>query len=209
MARLAVLASGNGSNFQALAEAIRGRAASEPAAPRHELVLLAYDRKAAFAAERARALGIPARHVAYAGPSRPEDPERARAAAEAELDAALGEAGAELLALAGFMRLLSPGFVRRWEGRLVNVHPSLLPAWPGAHAIRRAFEAGERRFGVSVHFVDAGMDTGPLIAQSEFRTEADAGLPEIEARVHEEEHRLYPRVVLGLLDEIEAGRRRQ
>ncbi len=209
MARLAVLASGNGSNFQALAEAIRDRANGDPSAPRHELVLLAHDRKAAFAAERARALGIPARHVPYAGPGRPEDPEKARAAAEAELGAALTASGAELLALAGFMRILSPEFVRAWEGRLVNVHPSLLPAWPGAHAIHRAFEAGERRFGVSVHFVDAGMDTGPLIAQSEFRVERGVGLPEIEARVHEEEHRLYPRVVLGLLDEIEAGRRRQ
>lgn len=211
MARLAVLASGNGSNFQALAEALRrGRPGpdGEALSARHDCVLLVYDRKAAYAAERARVLGVPARYVAYAGPGRPADTALAREAAEAEIEAALEGAGADLVALAGFMRLLSPAFVERWKGRLLNIHPSILPAWPGAGAIARAFGAGERRFGVSVHFVDAGMDTGPLIVQSEFRAEAQEGLEAIEARVHELERRLYPRVVLDLLDGIEAERRR-
>ncbi len=216
VAKLAVLASGNGSNFQALVEALRrqptprhGEPVAEDAAtaPRHECVLLVYDRKAAYAAARAQALGVPARYVPYAGPGRPREVLAARDAAEAEINEALRASGAELLALAGFMRLLSPAFVARWEGRIVNIHPSLLPAWPGADAIRRAFEAGERRFGVSVHFVDAGMDTGPLIAQSEFQADVGEDLSAIEARVHALEHRLYPRAVLGLLDELEARRK--
>lgn len=189
MARLAVLASGSGSNFQAIVEALRGR---------HDCVLLLHDRRSAYAAERARLLGVPARYVTYAGRSREE--------AEAGLDAALDEAGAELVALAGFMRILSPGFVRRRAGRIVNVHPSLLPAWPGVDSIRRAFEAGSREFGVTVHLVDEGMDTGPILVQEAFRPTEGESLEAIERRTHEIEHRLYPAALLGLLDGIDARR---
>mgnify|MGYP000918789984 FL=1 len=118
--------------------------------------------------------------------------------AEAELEAALEAAGTDVVALAGFMRLLSPAFVARRRGRLVNVHPSLLPAWPGAHAIERAWEAGDAELGVSVHYVDEGMDTGPLLVQG--RVARAATLEAMEAAVHELEHSLYPRVVVGLLD---------
>jgi phosphoribosylglycinamide formyltransferase 1 len=191
VARLAVLASGNGSNFQAIAEALL---AAEGL--RHRCVLLAYDRKAAFAAERAARLGIEARYVGYF--------RRDIREAEAELAAALDGAGAELVALAGFMRLLSPGFVASRTGRIVNVHPSLLPRWPGAHAIERAYEEGEREYGVTVHFVDEGMDTGPIIASSSFVARAGSSLAEIEDRVHSIEHDIYPRALLGLLDAIDA-----
>lgn len=190
MAKLAVLASGNGSNFEALARALEGSA--------HRLVLLVHDRKDAFARERAARLGIPARHVPYAG--------RIREEAEAELSAALDAAGTELVALAGFMRLLSPGFVERRAGRLVNVHPSLLPDWPGVDSVRRSFDAGAEEFGVTVHYVDAGMDTGPIVAQRKFRRWSGATLEAVEARVHEIEHGLYPRVVLELLGRIDAQR---
>lgn len=192
MARLAVLASGNGGNFQALAEALRGT--------RHECVLLGHDRRAAFAAERARHLGVPAAYVGYAG--------RAREEAEAELLERLRASGADIVALAGFLRLLSPAFVGAWTGRLVNIHPSLLPAWPGLDSVRRAYEAGERRFGVTAHFVDEGMDTGPVIDQAEFEAREGESLESVEARIHELEHRLFPRAVLGLLDRIEEGRSR-
>jgi len=190
LANLAVLASGSGSNFEALARALEGSA--------HRLVLLVHDRKDALARERAARLGIPARHVSYAG--------RAREEAEAELSAALDAAGTELVALAGFMRLLSPGFVDHWTGRLVNVHPSILPAWPGVDSVRRSFEAGAEEFGVTVHHVDSGMDTGPVIAQRKFARWNGATLEELEARVHELEHGLYPRVVLELLDRLDAAR---
>jgi len=191
VARLAVLASGNGSNFKALVEALRP-------ASRHDCVLLVHDRRAAFAAVRARELGVPARYVPYVGRSRDE--------AESEIEAALDEAGADLVALAGFMRLLSPRFVAAWAGRLVNVHPSILPAWPGVESIRRAYEAGGGAFGVTVHLVDAGMDTGPILVQEAFRPRTGSSLAEIERMTHEIEHRIYPAAVLGLLDEIDARR---
>ena len=204
-----------GSNFQAIVERLRAprdaqaldgaegsafRGFAGPAAGdvarHHECVLLVHDRKDAYAAQRAASLGVPARHVSYAGRTREE--------AEAEVDAALREVRADLVALAGFMRILSPAFVADWKGRLVNVHPSLLPAWPGAGAIHRAYGSGERRFGVTVHFVDEGMDTGPVIAQDEFEAIDGEDEAAVEERVHGLEHRLYPKVVLGLLDRIDS-----
>jgi phosphoribosylglycinamide formyltransferase-1 len=204
VAKLAVLASGNGGNFEALVRALCARAeCGMPLCegPRHECVLLAYDRKAAFAAERAARLRVPARYVGYY--------KREAGTAEAELTAALDEAGADLVALAGFMRLLSPAFVASRRGRIVNVHPSLLPAWPGAHAITRAYDAGETEFGVTVHFVDEGMDTGAIIAQEAFARARGESVGEVEARVHEVEHRIYPKAVLALLDGIESERTKQ
>jgi formyltetrahydrofolate-dependent phosphoribosylglycinamide formyltransferase len=197
VARLAVLASGNGSNFEALVAALRARPESE--GPRHECQLLAYDRKDAVAAQRAARLGVPSRNVNFTG--------RARFEAEAEITAALEEADADLVALAGFMRVLSPGFVRRWTGRVLNIHPSLLPKWPGAHAIKDAYESGERDFGVTVHYIDEGVDTGPIVAQESFRAEEGEPMDSIEERTHAIEHRLYARVALEVLDDIERARR--
>ena len=195
MAKLAVLASGDGSNFQALVEALRARPEGEG---HHECVLLLYDRKAAFVAERAAKLGVLSRYVKYF--------ERDRIEAEAEMAAALDEAAADIVALAGFMRMLSPEFVAARSGRIVNIHPSLLPKWPGAHAIERARRAGEGEFGATVHYVDDGMDTGARIASASFVAEPDDALGDIESRVHGIEHEIYPRAVLGLLDAIEEER---
>jgi phosphoribosylglycinamide formyltransferase 1 len=197
VARLAVLASGNGSNFESLAKALRDRPSA--AGPRHECVLLVYDRKAALAAERASRLGVPARYVGYAG--------RSRAEAESEISAALEEAAADLVALAGFMRILSPDFARRWKGRVLNVHPSLLPKWPGARGIGDAYEAGERRFGATVHYIDEGVDTGTIVAQEAFLAADGEPIGSIEERTHAIEHVLYPRAALEALDGIERARR--
>jgi len=183
--RLAVLASGNGSNFQALVEGLR-------AGGRHDVALLLCDRPGVFALERAERLGVPARVVRYAG--------RPRAEAEAEMDRALRDVGADLVALAGFMRLLGPGFVAGWRGRLVNIHPALLPAYPGSDAIRRAWEAGERVSGVTVHWVDEGMDTGAVIERAEVPFAPGSSLEDVEAAVHRAEHALYVRIVAWLLD---------
>ena len=196
MARLAVLASGNGSNFQALAEAIEARPLG--AGPQHECALLIYDRKAAYAAQRAANLGIAARYVGYFNRDAEE--------AEAEIGTALDAARVDIVALAGFMRHLTPSFVEARMGRVVNVQPSLLPNWPGAHAIERAYEAGGREFGVTVHLVDAGMDTGPIVACESFQAEPEDSLSDIESKVHAIEHDLFPRAVLGLLDAVEGGR---
>jgi phosphoribosylglycinamide formyltransferase 1 len=191
MSRLAVLASGNGSNFEALVRALEGSP--------HSCALLVVDRPSARALERARRLGVPSLFVGYAG--------RPRRAAELDIAGALAEAGVDLIALAGFMRVLSPDFVRAFAHRVFNVHPSLLPKWPGAESIRRAYEAGERIFGVTVHEIDEGVDTGPVIVQESFEVSGTESLEEIEERVHAVEHRLFPQAVSARLDAA-AGRAR-
>jgi phosphoribosylglycinamide formyltransferase-1 len=185
MAGLAVFASGSGSNFEAICLALRDGP--------HRVARLFYDRKAAYARERAERLGVPATYVPYQG--------RPRSEAEAEALRALASEGVRLVALAGFMRLLGPDFLSGFPGRVVNIHPSLLPAYPGVDSIRRAFEAGEEDFGITIHFVDEGMDTGPRIIQRSFKRAPGEGLDSIEARVHALEHIWYPRVLAGLLDE--------
>lgn len=186
MPKLAVLASGSGTNFEALARALE--------ATEHECVLLISDRADARALDRAARLGVPCRHVSYAG--------RPRREAEAEIEALLTQAGADLVALAGFLRLLTPDFVRGRAGRLLNIHPALLPAYPGLDALRRAWDAGESAFGVTVHLVDEGMDTGPVLRQGRLERRAGERFEELELRVHALEHALYRETVLRLLDEL-------
>lgn len=192
MPRLAVLASGTGTNFEALALALKPTV--------HECVLLISDRKNAPVLARAERLGVPGRYVPYVGRSREE--------AEAEIDALLDEYRVDLVALAGFMRLLSPGFVRRHMGGILNIHPALLPAYPGIDAIRRAWDAGETVFGVTVHLVDEGMDTGPVLKQGRLERRPGESLGELEARVHELEHELYREVAIRRLDDIARKRER-
>ncbi|MGO8693727.1 MAG: phosphoribosylglycinamide formyltransferase [Rectinemataceae bacterium] len=188
MARFAVFASGNGGNFEALVGALRER---------HDCLLLVHDHRGAFAAERARRLGVPAMHIRYSG--------RAYGAAESEIETALSRLRVDLIALAGYMRLLSPAFVNLHRERILNIHPSLLPEWPGSDAIARSFRAGERRFGATVHIVDEGMDSGPIVAQESFSADRDDTLEKIEERVHDIEHRIFPREVSRFLDAIEAS----
>jgi phosphoribosylglycinamide formyltransferase 1 len=117
----------------------------------------------------------------------------------ADRDRALGDwleqRGVELVVLAGFMELLGPGFIRRFEGRIVNVHPSLLPAFPGVRSIEQAVEHGVKVSGVTIHFVDAGLDSGPIILQEAVELPYPARIAEIEQRLHDVEHRLLPRAV--------------
>jgi phosphoribosylglycinamide formyltransferase-1 len=185
VANLAVLASGNGSNFQAIVERLRNSD--------HRVVCLICNKREAYAFERARALGVPAHLVTYAG--------RTREQAEREMLEVLGRYRIDLIALAGFMKLLTPLFIDAYPGRVVNIHPALLPAYPGTDSIRRSFEAGERRLGITIHRVDYGTDTGPIIAQyAILRKETDT-LEETERAIHELEHTRYPEVLLSLLDE--------
>ena len=121
---------------------------------------------------------------------------------EAALSQAIDASGAQLVLLAGFMRILSPAFVHRYRGRLLNIHPSLLPKFKGLDTHRRALEAGEREHGATVHFVTEELDGGPVIAQARVAVQADDGEQELAARVIREEHRIYPMVV-GM---IAAGR---
>ncbi len=179
--RVGVLISGRGSNMAALVEA--ARAADCP----YKVVCVLSDRADAAGLDVARAAGIPAEHV----PPVPRD----KAAHEAQIEAALARHGAELVALAGYMRILSAGFCERWAGRLVNIHPSLLPHLPGLDTHARALAAGEREHGASVHLVTAGVDEGPVLAQARVPVLPGDTPETLAARVLAEEHGLYPRAL--------------
>jgi phosphoribosylglycinamide formyltransferase-1 len=182
MLRVGVLASGSGTNLAALIAAQKdGRLGATIAA-------VICNVPGAKALDRARDAEIPAilvDHKAHAS----------RETFEAEIQRQLEAHGVDLVVLAGFMRILSPGFVSRWHGRIVNVHPSLLPSFPGMHAIRQALAAGVRFTGCTVHLVDEGTDTGPVLAQAAVPVLPDDDEASLHARVQKEEHRLLPWVV--------------
>jgi len=179
--RIAVLISGEGTNLQALLDRVHGRHGIEVAA-------VAASRPEAHGLLRAERAGVET-GVFDAG-------ERAdRPARDRRLGDWLEARNVDLLVLAGFMELLSPAFIRRFQGRIINVHPALLPAFPGVDAIRQALDYGVKLTGVSVHFVDEGVDTGPIILQESFELPYHRDIAEIQERVHEIEHRLLPRAV--------------
>lgn len=175
MKRVAVLISGRGTNLSAL---IAAQDAS------YKIILVISNVEGAGGLQKAHAAGIATEIVPHAGKS--------REAFDAELDAALRAADAELVVLAGFMRILSDGFVRGWEGRLINIHPSLLPAYRGTKVHERVIAAGERESGASVHFVVPELDAGPVIAQTKVPVGPDDTVETLSDRVLAVEHKLYP-----------------
>jgi phosphoribosylglycinamide formyltransferase-1 len=179
--RLVVLASGSGTNLQAILDELHGHEGIE-------VVGVGSDKPAAGALERGRRAGIETAVFA-----RDEYPDRAGR------DEAIGDwienLGADLVVLAGYMQLLSTGFVARFRDRVVNIHPALLPAFPGLDAIGQALAAGVETTGVTVHFVDEGVDTGPVIVQREVPVPAGVARAELEAAVHRVEHELYPEAI--------------
>ena len=177
--RVAVLVSGEGSNLQAILDTVHGRDGVE-------VVCVASNRAEARGLERARHAGIET-EVFPAGHD--------RAARDAALAEWLEAHGTELVVLAGFMELLGAPFIRRFEGRIINVHPSLLPAFPGIRAIEQAIDYGVQVMGVTVHFVDEGVDSGPVLLQESFELPYPRDIEAIEQRVHEIEHRLLPRAI--------------
>jgi len=180
--RLGVLVSGRGTNLEAICRSIdRGET------PARVCVVIS-DRPEAPALARARRRGIPAVGIA---PSRFPS----RAAFFEHVDRLLRDHGVGLVALAGFMRLLPPPFVAAWWGRVMNVHPSLLPAFPGRDAPRQALEYGVRVTGCTVHFVDEGVDTGPIILQAAVPVRPDDDVASLTARIQRREHRLYPQAI--------------
>ena len=182
MLNTAVLISGQGSNLQALIDACR-----EPGFPAR-IGLVLSNKADAYGLERARAAGIPA-HVIH------HQDYPTREAFDRAMDAALRDAGMEFVCLAGFMRLLSPWFVQAWRDRLINIHPSLLPAFPGVDTHHRALEAGVKFHGCTVHFVREEMDVGPIIAQAPVPVLDDDTEETLAARVLVEEHRIYPQAL--------------
>jgi phosphoribosylglycinamide formyltransferase-1 len=187
-----VFASGSGTNLQALLDAFPPAGGD----PLGAVVLVISDRRAAPALDRARRAGAAAEHVPY---PRRADGTLDRIAFETRAKALLAAHRVDLVALAGFLRIVSPEFVATWSGRLLNVHPSLLPAFPGLHAVRQALEAGARRTGCTVHFVDAGVDTGPTIVQRTVTVVPGESEETLQARVQREEHEAYPEAVRRVL----------
>ena len=190
--RLAVLISGRGSNMEALLSA-----AADPAYPAKP-VLVASNRPDAKGLETAAAAGIATLaidHKLYG---------KDREAFERALDKALTDAGTEIIALAGFMRVLTPWFVARWEGRMINIHPSLLPKYKGLDTHQRAIDAGDAEAGCTVHWVSAGVDEGEIIAQASIPILPGDTAESLAHRLLPEEHKLYPRALALACERIRA-----
>ena len=179
---VAVLVSGEGSNLQAILDQLHGRGEVE-------VVAVASNKPQARGLERARRAGVETAVFEASGFAD-------RDARDAALGDWLEERGVRLVILAGFMELLGAAFIRRFAGRIVNVHPSLLPAFPGVRAIEKALEYGVKQMGVTVHFVDEGVDSGAIILQEAFAINPySRDIAAIEDRIHEIEHRLLPHAV--------------
>ena len=185
MTPIAVLVSGNGTNLQAIIDA--ARVADFPA----EIVAVISDRPGVRALERATAAGIPTGVVAWSD-------YRDRDLFTKAVCEAAEESGAAALVLAGFMRILGPEAITRFPHRIVNVHPALLPAFPGAHAVEQALEHGVKVTGVTVHFVDEEVDHGPIIAQEVVPVLPGDTVESLHRRIQEVEHRLYPDAIADL-----------
>jgi phosphoribosylglycinamide formyltransferase 1 len=185
--RIGVLLSGRGSNFEALAESVAaGRI------PNAEIAVVISNREGAPGIERARARGIETRVIPSKGLE--------REAYDRQVVAALREKQVDLVCLAGFMRLLSPYFVAAFPNRILNIHPSLLPAFPGLEAQRQALEYGVKRSGCTVHIVDENLDAGPIVTQAVVPVLDDDTLETLADRILKEEHRIYSEAVRLVLE---------
>jgi phosphoribosylglycinamide formyltransferase 1 len=186
--RVAVLISGTGTNLQALLDTVHGRPIAPDGPDTVEIAAVASSRPGAAGLRRAERAGVET--AVFAIPDHPD-----RVARDRALGDWLEARGVDLVVLAGFMELLGAEFVGRFRNRIVNVHPSLLPAFPGVGAIEQAVQHGVRVTGVTVHFVDEHLDNGPIVFQEPVELSYPARIDEIEERVHALEHRLLPRAV--------------
>ncbi|MEW8969480.1 phosphoribosylglycinamide formyltransferase [Mesobacillus jeotgali] len=187
MKKIAVFASGSGSNFQAIAVAAQAGTLNV------EISLLVCDKPGAFAVDRAEMLGIPALVISpksYAS----------KAAYETEILQKLAGLEIDMIVLAGYMRLIGPTLLGAYEGKILNIHPSLLPAFPGKDAIGQALAAGVTKTGVTIHFVDEGMDTGPIIASTAVKIAPGETKETLQKKIQRIEHSLYPEVLEQLLN---------
>lgn len=183
--RIAIFASGSGSNFQAITDACRkGLLDATPA-------LLVCDRPGACVVERATAADIP--YFAFAPKSYQNKEEF-----EGHILQELARYKVDFIVLAGYMRLIGPTLLNAYKGRIVNIHPSLLPAFPGLDAVGQALDYGVKLTGVTIHFVDEGMDTGPIIAQQAIEIGPDDTRESLETKIHEVEHSFYPKTLQQL-----------
>ena len=186
MTRIAVFLSGHGTNMEALAEKIRSGDLEA------EIVFAASDNPDAGGLERAEALGIETKRYPFQL--------NGRTACEEEMARDIEKERIDWIVLAGFMRILSPEFVSRFSGKIINIHPSLLPAFPGKDAIGQAWRYGVKVTGVTVHLVDERVDHGPILAQEAIPVETGETVESLESRIHEIEHRLYWQTLSNLFN---------
>ncbi len=184
--QLIILISGNGSNLQAIIDAI-----AQDQLPAR-ICLVISNRADAFGLTRARQAGIPTEILLHADYSQREAYDRAL---RETIDRYLDPTQKSLIVLAGFMRILSPEFVAHYCGRIINIHPSLLPKYPGLHTHERVLEAGDREHGTTVHLVTEDLDAGPILGQRKLDVRPDDTPETLQARVHALEHELYPEVI--------------
>jgi len=186
MKKIAVFASGNGSNFEAIVEHIKQGSLEA------EVAVLVTDKPDCFAVERANNHNIPIFSFNPKNYASKEEYEKTIASL-------LIDKEVSLIVLAGYMRLIGEVLLRVFSNRIINIHPALLPAFPGKNAIQQAYHHGVKIFGVTVHYVDSGIDTGKIIAQESFKANGTETLQEIEHHIHTIEHRLYPKVINDVL----------
>jgi phosphoribosylglycinamide formyltransferase-1 len=189
---IAVFASGSGSNFQALLDAAASGKLSAA------IKLLVCDKPGAYAIERANKAGIPVYSFNAKDFSSKEE-------YESKILAELQKHGIEFIALAGYMRLVGTVLLEAFEGRMVNIHPSLLPHFPGKDAVGQALAAGVQETGVTIHYVDSGMDTGPIIEQAVVPVLGGDTADTLQARIQRTEHELFPRVLQNIIHKQMAG----
>ena len=187
MKKLGILLSGRGSNFEAIAR--NAQASKIPAA----IAVVISNKQEAMGLVRAKEMGLETRFI----PSK----DKGREAFDREVVAVLREFQVDLVCLAGFMRILSPYFVREFHRRILNIHPALLPSFPGEHAQWQALEHGVKFTGCTVHLVDEGMDTGPIVCQAVVPVRDDDTEETLSARILEEEHRIYSEAICLLLED--------
>lgn len=178
MKKIAVFASGNGSNFQVIAE-------------QFPVAFVFSDHRDAYVLERAEKLGVPAHTFELKEFDN-------KAAYEDAIVALLEQYDIDLVCLAGYMKIVGPTLLKAYEGRIINIHPAYLPEFPGAHGIEDAWEAGVSQSGVTIHWVDSGVDTGQIIKQVRVPRLADDTIDSFEARIHDHEYQLYPEVLESL-----------
>ncbi|MHC9532639.1 phosphoribosylglycinamide formyltransferase [Dellaglioa sp. L3N] len=190
--KIAIFASGTGSNFEAIADDQALKAAGL------EIEILVCDRPNAAVIEKAQRRGIPTFII------RPKDFEN-RSHYEQAIVNALAKFQIDLILLAGYMRVITTTLLSEYPMKIINIHPALLPLFPGIHGIDDAYNAGVKETGVTIHYIDEGVDTGPIIAQQSVPILSNETLEQLEAKIHEVEHQLYPNVILNLLNNDKKG----
>ncbi|MBF8807900.1 MAG: phosphoribosylglycinamide formyltransferase [Enterococcus lacertideformus] len=187
--KIAVFASGNGSNFQAIVEHFRRENRSDT------FEWLFCDQPKAHVLHRAKKLGVP---FTVFSPKEFSSKDKY----EEKILEVLIEKKIDLIILAGYMRIIGANLLDAYESRIINIHPSLLPAFPGLYGIRDAFEAKVPKTGVTIHYVDKGVDTGPIIYQEVLKITDEETLEQLETKIHQVEHRIYPKIIEEVIEEL-------